>query len=495
MVERVACERAPVRLSREPAFRARLERGAAVIARRLEEGVPTYGVNTGFGASVRNAVPVEAALSLAQNLPRYHGCGVGPMLSHEASRAVLLVRASSLAAGYSGVRPVLIERLLELLAHDIVPLIPARGSVGASGDLTPLSYVAALLTGERQAHVGATDQVLDARAALSSAGLAPLTLLPKESLAIMNGTSVMGALASLACERAARLAETACALTALCLDAMAGQRKHFDARLFQAKAHPGQAHSAALVRAFLSEREAPPPQAARIQERYSLRCAPHVIGVLMDVLPFCRQVLETEINGASDNPLIDPDTGDVLHGGNFYGGHVALVADTLKSAVANVADLLERQLILLNAPETNHGLPENLVAVQGAERFAHHGFKAMEITASALTAEALKLSMPASVFSRSTEGHNQDKVSMGTLAVQDLTQILELTETVAAVHAMAAAQAMELRGLAHTSAALRAVHGAIREHAAFLREDRPLDAEIVRVTGLVRRGLGQLARR
>jgi histidine ammonia-lyase len=201
-------------------------------------------------------------------------------------------------------------------------------------------------------------------------------------------------------------------------------------------------------------------------------------------------VLETEINGASDNPLIDPDTGDVLHGGNFYGGHVALVADTLKTAVANLADLLERQLILMNAPETNHGLPENLVAVQGKERFAHHGFKAMEITASALTAEALKLTMPASVFSRSTEGHNQDKVSMGTLAVHDLNQILELTETVAAVHAMGAAQAMELRGLDHTSSPLRALHARIREQAGFMREDRPLDAEIVRVTGLVQQGLG-----
>jgi len=253
--------------------------------------------------------------------------------------------------------------------------------------------------------------------------------------------------------------------------------------------HPGQARAAQLIREHLAERDTPPPQAARIQERYSLRCAPHVIGVLMDALPFCKQVLETEINGASDNPLIDPDSGDVLHGGNFYGGHVALVADTLKTAVANVADLLDRQLILMNAPETNHGLPENLVAVQGRERFAHHGFKAMEITASSLTAEALKLCMPASVFSRSTEGHNQDKVSMGTLAVLDLLQIVELTETVAAVHAMAAAQAMELRGLAHTSAPLRAVHATIREHAAFMVEDRPLDAEIVRVAERLRAGL------
>ncbi|MEY4575410.1 MAG: hypothetical protein RL701_113 [Pseudomonadota bacterium] len=486
-VERVARGLTQARLSHAPEFTARIARGAAVIAHRLERGIPTYGVNTGFGASVRNTVPFEAALALARNLPRYHGCGVGPFLSREESRAVVLVRANSLAAGYSGVRPLLLERLVELLARDIVPVIPVRGSVGASGDLTPLSYVAALLAGERQALVHG--EVQSAADALRTANLTPLELQPKESLAIMNGTSVMAALACMATERAARLAETANALTAMSVDAIAGQHAHYDARLFAAKAHPGQAASAASIRHHLGAPNTPPPRAARIQERYSLRCAPHVIGVLMDFLPFARRTLETEINGASDNPLIDPVSGDVLHGGNFYGGHVAMVADTLKTAVANIADLLERQLILLNAPETNNGLPENLVAITGPDRFAHHGFKAMEITASSLTAEALKLTMPASVFSRSTEGHNQDKVSMGLHSVRDLLQILELTETVAAVHAITAAQALELRGLTHTSHALRTLHAALRERVAFMSEDRPLDADIEAVTTFVRNGM------
>ena len=477
-------------LSEEPSFRRRLGRSAAVIAERLERGIPTYGVNTGFGVSVRNSVPLEAATAMARNLPRFHGCGVGPFLTPEQSRAVLLIRASSLAAGYSGVRPLLVERLLELLRRDIVPLIPARGSVGASGDLTPLSYVAALLSGERRA-LTASGEVESAKA-LADAGLEPIALMPKESLAIMNGTSVMAALSCLAIERAAQLAETASALTALCVDAIAGQRAHFDPRLFVAKAHPGQAKCAARIRAYLGERASTPAREPRIQERYSIRCAPHVIGVLEDVLPFCRSVLEHEINGASDNPLIDPDTGDVLHGGNFYGGHVAMVADTLKTAVAHVAELLERQIMLLNAPETNQGLPENLVAVEGHERFAHHGFKAMELTASALTAELLKLSLPASIWSRSTEGHNQDKVSMGMHAARDLVQVIELSETVAAIHAMTAAQAMELRGLSHTSPALAALHEELRRHVAFVREDRPLDAEIVAVTEFLRAGLPPL---
>jgi histidine ammonia-lyase len=228
------------------------------------------------------------------------------------------------------------------LRHDILPLIPSRGSVGASGDLTPLSYVAALISGERRAFAPASGEIVSAASALADAGITPLPLLPKESLAIMNGTSVMAAVSCLALERAAQLAHTA-----LCVDALAGQRAHFDPRLFVAKAHPGQARSAAMIRAYLAPRMAAATREPRIQERYSIRCSPHVIGVLEDLLPFCRNVLETEINGASDNPLFDPDTGDVLHGGNFYGGHVAMVADTLKTAVANVAELLERQIMAL----------------------------------------------------------------------------------------------------------------------------------------------------
>ena len=190
---------------------------------------------------------------------------------------------------------------------------------------------------------------------------------------------------------------------------------------------------------------------------------------------------------ASDNPLVDPESGEVLHGGNFYGGHMALVADTLKTAVANLCDLMDRQLLLLNDPNYS-GLPENLVGVRGPERFAHHGFKAMEISASALSAEALKLSAPASVFSRSTEGHNQDKVSMGMLAVQDWLAILDLGETVAAIHALACAQALDLRGLDHVSAPARELHAQLRQHAAPLAEDRPLDAEIVAVSDWLRSG-------
>jgi histidine ammonia-lyase len=487
-VDDVAHKRVALSLSQSEPFIARLARGAAIIEQRLANNIPTYGVNTGFGASVKNAVAVDYAAALAKNLPRYHGCGVGPLLSESESRAVMLVRLATLATGYSGVRPELVSRMCKLLDAGVAPVIPSRGSVGASGDLTPLSYIAALLVGERSAWVDGA--LTTASAGLARAGLSAFTLAPKESLAIMNGTSLMAALGCLSFKRAERVARHASLLTALQVEAMHAQHAHFDERLFTAKAHPGQTQCAAWIRADLGISARPALRGARIQERYSIRCAPHVVGPLLDALSFSRSVLEAEINGASDNPLVDPDSGDVLHGGNFYGGHLAMVADLLKTQVANQADLSERQLVLLNNPAENGGLPENLVLVAGPRRASHHGFKAMEITASALTAEALKQTMPASVFSRSTESHNQDKVSMGSLAVLDLLHVLDLVETVQAVQLIACAQALDCRaqsgGLEGVSQRARDVHQLVRAQIAATEEDRPMDADIERALGLLR---------
>lgn len=487
-VVRVALRGARVVLASEGPFVARIARGAAIVERRLANNVPTYGVNTGFGASVRNTVSAEYAHALAKNLPRYHGCGVGPLLSEGQSRALMLVRLVSLATGYSGVRPELLTRMCQLLERGVSPVIPSRGSVGASGDLTPLSYVVALLVGERAAwHDG---RIVDAADALSAVGLPPWSIAPKESLAIMNGTSLMAALGCLAFTRAQRTARLGALLTAMQVEAMHGQSAHFDARLFAVKAHPGQIRSAAFIRADLGVSEHPATRGPRIQERYSIRCAPHVLGPLEDALSFCRGVLETEVNGASDNPLVDPDSGEVLHGGNFYGGHLAMVADLLKTQVANLADLSERQLVLLNNPHENGGLPENLVLVEGPGRASHHGFKAMELTASSLTAEALKLTMPASVFSRSTESHNQDKVSMGTLAMFDLERVLELVETVQAIQLIACCQALECRarqaGFPPLPARLAGVFALVRQSIAPTLEDRPMDADIEAALSILR---------
>jgi histidine ammonia-lyase len=233
-----------------------------------------------------------------------------------------------------------------------------------------------------------------------------------------------------------------------------------------------------------------------LQDRYSIRCAPHVIGVLLDAAEIARDVLEVELNGANDNPLVDPDTGDVLHGGNFYGGHVCFALDGLKAAVASTADLLDRQLALLCVPETSGGLPENLVATGGRPRVVDSGFKAMQIAASALTAEAQKLAFPASAFSRSTESHNQDKVSMGTIAARDALRALELAETVAAILLLAGCQALDLRGGAGRARS-RALLAAVRKEIPMLRADRRQDQDIARVLAALRSGslpLGPLAR-
>jgi histidine ammonia-lyase len=276
-------------------------------------------------------------------------------------------------------------------------------------------------------------------------------------------------------------------VTALFSDALQGEARHFDARIFAAKPHPGQALCAGWIRAHLDGGGAPAP-AARVQDRYSIRCAPHVLGVLLDALPPIRRTLEIEVNGANDNPLIDPDTGDVLHGGNFYGGHVAHAMDGLKLAVASVADLLDRQVALACHPDTSHGLPANLVARGGAERVAHHGFKAMQISASALTAEALKLTMPASAFSRSTESHNQDKVSMGTIAARDALRVDELAERVLAIALLAACQAVELRGAERCRPRSREVLAAVRRVAAAVTADRRQDGDIEAVVAALRAG-------
>lgn len=484
----LASGRAVPALDPSPEVRARIRATVAALDRRLAGGEAIYGVTTGFGDSCENSVDVDMALELPKNLVRFHGCGTGALLDRQQAAAVVAVRLATLARGHSGVREVLLDRLCELLRHRIVPAIPCEGSVGASGDLTPLSYVAAVVMGEREVLAASGTEPADA--ALARAGVLPLALRPKESLSIMNGTSVMTALACVAYDRARRLARVASTVTALASDALRGEPAHFDPRIFSAKPHPGQALSARWICEHLEYHPSHGRTATRIQDRYSIRCAPHVIGVLLDALPSMRAAIEVEINGANDNPIFDPETGDVLHGGNFYGGHIAFAMDGLKNAVANLADLLDRQLALLCNESMSNGLPANLVARTTPDRVAHHGFKAMQISASALTAEALKLTMPASVFSRSTENHNQDKVSMGTIAARDALRVCELTERVTAITLLAACQALDIRGpenaRARSRKILERVRAVVPTNTADRRQDRDIEAI---VGGMARDGL------
>ncbi|MDE2406769.1 MAG: aromatic amino acid lyase [Xanthomonadaceae bacterium] len=474
-------------LSEAAGFRAGISAGADFLDRLLAEDGVVYGVTTGYGDSCTVVIPPELLGELPHHLYTYHGCGLGRFLDPEETRAVLAARLASLCVGMSGVSLALLEGLTALLQHDILPLIPAEGSVGASGDLTPLSYVAAVLCGEREVLYQGLRQ--PAAQALAAAGISPLRLRPKEGLAIMNGTAVMTALACLAWDRADYLCRLATRLTAYNVVASAGNAHHFDATLFAAKPHPGQTQVAARLRADLHH-EQPARNEQRLQDRYSLRCAPHVIGVLQDALPFLRQLIETELNSANDNPLVDAERGQILHGGHFYGGHIAFAMDAMKNAVANLADLLDRQLALLVDTRFNHGLPANLSAASGSRAAINHGLKALQISVSAWTAEALKQTMPASVFSRSTECHNQDKVSMGTIAARDCLRVIELTEQVAAAMLIAARQGMALR---QQQAAQPLLQGApqamlddLEARIALVEEDRALDADLLHLLDAIR---------
>lgn len=481
----IAQEGATVSLSDDPEFRQRLGAGAQALADRLAAGERVYGVTTGFGESCVTEVGDGNVSDLPLNLLRFHGCGTGRIFDEVEAAAIVAVRLASLTRGWSAVRPVLVERLVALLDRRALPRIPAEGSVGASGDLTPLSYIAALLVGERECSF--EGRVRTASEVLAELGLEPLKLAPKESLAIMNGTSVMTALACLALGRARRLARVSAAITAAVSDALGGNPAHFDARIFAAKPHPGQATYARWVREDLEYTPGPSFE-GRIQDRYSIRCSPHVVGVFLDALPWMTEWTQTELNGVNDNPLIDPSNGEALHGGNFYGGHACFVADSLKNLVANVADLHDRQLALMCSSHTNNGLPENLNGRTGPDSAAHHGFKAMQISASALAAEALKNTMPASVFSRSTECHNQDKVSMGTIASREALRVVALTEQVTAILLLAAAQAVDLRVRAGGECRARslALRDAVRERAPFVDRDRRQDGDIAAILDLLR---------
>ncbi|MBL0059040.1 MAG: aromatic amino acid lyase [Elusimicrobia bacterium] len=477
-VRQVARGRARVALPSRGPTRRLVEAGAAYLERLWREGTPVYGVTTGFGASVDRPVPRELVLELPRQMARFHGCGLGAILDEETTLAVLTVRLVSLAKGYSGVRWSLLQRLVLMINRRLLPLIPEEGSVGASGDLTPLSYLAAALMGERQ--VLWRGRRVPARRALRDLGVLPMTLLPKEGLAIMNGTSVMTGIAILVYLRATHIAHLACQATALTVAALGGNPGPFDADLFRLKDHPGQTRAAARIRKMLRG-VGGLSHNGRLQDPYAVRCAPHVIGVLEDALDWSRHWIEREMNGVSDNPLIDGVKKKVLHGGHFYGGHIAFAMDALKSAVAGVADLLDRQVALLVDVRTNHGLPANLTGATESRLPVNHGLKALQISCSAWTAEALGLTMPSASFSRSTECHNQDKVSLGTISARSARRVVELTEQVTVGSLLAGAQGIELRSkLSGRSipGSLNDTLHAVRGRVPFLREDRPLDNDL-----------------
>ena len=475
--------RARLRLSRDAAFVGRMEASRKALQTAMDSGAAIYGVTTGFGRACGKRIEAESTLEMSRNMTRFHGCGVGEPLPEIEVRAAMVCRLLSLARGYSGVGLELLQALVDMLNAGVTPLIPSQGSVGASGDLTPLNYLVAVMMGEREAFY--QGRRMASAEALEAAELKPYEFQPKEVLAVMNGTSVMTGIAAVACVRAGRLLDAATMAAAFSVHALAGHAHHFEKGVFEAKPFPGQARVAARLRELLT---ATGPveesqEAQWLQDPYSLRCTPQVLGVLADALDWMRPWIECEANSANDNPLFDPESGAVWTAGNFFGGHVAFAMDGLKAALARVADLADRQFALLIDVRFSRGLPADLVPEEAGS--LHHGFKAIQILTSSLAVEMAKDCMPAAVFSRSTESHNQDTVSLGTIAARDASRLCLMGARLLATHLLAGAQAAELRGGVEHRPALADCLGRVRKHSSLMVTDRVMDREIEELAQLL----------
>jgi histidine ammonia-lyase len=456
---------------------ARLERGRAVVDRIAAGDTAAYGINTGFGALAEVRIDPSRLKELQRRLLLSHAAGVGNPLSAAETRALILLRALVLATGTAGVRPVVAERLLELYRKDILPIVPEKGSVGASGDLAPLAHLALALIGEGEVmHNGAR---VPAQRALAAVGLSPLELGPKEGLALVNGTQAMSAVGGLAVAEALRLAEWADAIGAMSLEGMLGSHKPFDARIHAARPHPGQIQVATRLRALLtgSEIERSHVGCAKVQDAYSFRCMPQVHGATRDTLAYVRTVLETEIRSATDNPLVFPDgavgEGDVISGGNFHGQPVALALDFAAIAVAELASISERRVEQLLNPSLS-GLPAFLTEHPGE----NSGFMMAQVTQASLVNENKVLAHPASVDTIPGSASREDHVSMGMTSARKLREIVKNVRHVLGIELLAAAQAIELRRPLRSSAPIEALHTRLRQRVPKLEADRYLAADI-----------------
>lgn len=467
----------------DPAARPKVEAARRVIESALADGRPIYGVSTGFGPLSDVFVGATDREALQRNLLRSHAVGVGDPIGEAETRATVLLRANVLAKGYSGVRPEVIDLLCELLNRGVHPIIPERGSVGASGDLAPLAHLALVLIGEGEArHRG--ERVPGAEA-LRRAGLAPLTLKAKEGLALINGTCGLTGIGALALNRAGRLVRLADLAGAMTLEALRGSQVPFDERLQTVRPHPGQAVCARNLRHLLQDSEImiSHKDCGKIQDSYTLRCIPQVHGGAREVLAFARATLTRELNAATDNPLIFPESGDILSGGNFHGHPAALALDALAVALAGLCGFAERRIERLVNPQLSD-LPAFLVKSSGL----HSGFMVAQIAAASLVSEAKLLASPASVDSIPTSGSKEDFVSMGWLAAVKLAQIVDRLATILALEFLCAAQGLDFLRPLKAGRGVLSAYELLRRHVAHLEEDRVLRHDLDRILPLLEDG-------
>jgi len=462
----VARGNAPVAIA--PQALGAVQRSRRAVEAAIERGQTMYGVNTGFGKLAHVRIPPEQARQLQLNLIRSHASGVGEPLALDAVRAMMLLRANVLLRGTSGVRPVLPELLVDMLNARVHPTVPSQGSVGASGDLAPLSHLALAMIGEGDVQVSR-----------------PITLEAKEGLAFVNGTQAQTGLAALLVTDAWTAWRTAHAAAAMSLEAVRGSPDPFDARIHDARPHPQQQRSATLLRDLLADseiRESHRENDPRVQDAYSLRCTPQVLGAAGEGLAFAERLVSTELNAATDNPLVFGD--DVISGGNFHGQPIALALDVVAIALTTLAGLAERRLERVVNPDLSSGLPAFLAHDPGLES----GFMTAQIAAAALVADCRVLATPASVQSVPTEGNQEDVVPMGMSAAWKAGRILANTERILAIELLAGAQGLEYLKPLRPAPAVARLQAAVREESPALTGDRPMTADIERVAVGIRAG-------
>ncbi|WP_233863291.1 histidine ammonia-lyase [Paraburkholderia adhaesiva] len=475
--------RETVKLELDPASFAAIDARAQAVADIAAKGEPAYGINTGFGRLASTHIPREQLELLQRNLVLSHAVGVGEPMSRPVVRLLMALKLSSLGRGHSGIRREVMDALITLFNADVLPLIPVKGSVGASGDLAPLAHMSAVLLGIGEVFI--RGERASAAAGLAAVGLKPLALQAKEGLALLNGTQASTALALYNLFAIEDLYRTALVSGALCVDAAAGSVKPFDARIHALRGHRGQIEAAAAYRALLegSEINLSHRDCGKVQDPYSLRCQPQVMGACLDQMRHAAQVLLVEANAVSDNPLIFPDTGEVLSGGNFHAEPVAFAADNLALAAAEIGALAERRIALL-IDATLSGLPPFLVKDGGV----NSGFMIAHVTAAALASENKTLAHPASVDSLPTSANQEDHVSMATFAARKLADIAENTANILAIELLAAAQGVDLRAPHPTSPALARVMQAVRSEVPHYDLDRYFAPDIAAITRMVQGG-------
>jgi len=464
--------------------RTRAEKARQVVEQIVAAGRTVYGVNTGFGKLSDVSIQSSELRELQLNLVRSHSCGLGAPLSEAEARAMLLLRANVLAAGFSGARPLVIDTLIALLERGVTPVIPEKGSVGASGDLAPLAHLAATAIGEGEAFF--QGERMPSALALQRAQITPLELEVKEGLALLNGTQAMGAVGALVLHRAERLIRLADVSGAMTLEALRGTPVAFDERIHAVRPHPTQIEVASHLRQLLMDSEIRKSHLnndPRVQDAYSLRCMPQVHGAIRSALQHAREAVEIESGSATDNPLVFADTGEVLSGGNFHGAPVALVLDYAAIAVTDLMSITERRIDRLVNPDSNEGLPPFLTAQPGISS----GFMMLQVTAVALLNEAKVLSHPASVDNVPTDGGKEDHVSMGMTAAVKMRSIADLAEMATAIELLTAAQALEFRLPLNPGRGVKKAYNIVRGSVPPTESDRSMSKDIEKIVDLIRR--------